>query len=220
MLNMDMVGRMKMNRLNVNGGDSAKEWKDVVGPACTAQKIDCSIAGSGYGPSDHMPFYISGVPVIFMFTGSHREYHTANDDAKLINAIGGAKVAAITADVAVAVANRPGALTYVKAPPEPMGGEVRRRGASLGTIPSYGDDPNAPKGMVIADVHPDGPAAKAGMKGGDRIIQIGTAEIASVADLMYVLEQAKPGQQVQITYVRDNKVVTTTATFGAPRPRK
>jgi Tol biopolymer transport system component len=220
MLNMDMVGRMKLNRLNVNGGDSAKEWKEIVGPACTTHRIDCTIAGSGYGPSDHVPFYISGVPVLFMFTGSHREYHTASDDSPLINAVGGARVAAITADVAAAVANRPGTLTYVKAPPEPMGGDVRRRGASLGTMPSYAEDPNAPKGMTIAGVHPDGPAAKAGLKAGDRIIQIGTAEIASVADLMFVLEQAKPGTQVTITFVRDHKVQQATATYGAPRPRK
>lgn len=219
MLNMDMVGRMKMNRLNVNGGDSAKEWKDIIGPHCTKWRVDCHIAGSGYGPSDHMPFYIAGSPVIFMFTGSHREYHTAADDTHLINSAGGARVAAITADTAVTVASRAEKLTYVKAPPEPMGGEVRRRGASLGTIPSYTEDPNAPKGMVIADVSPDGPAAKAGLKAGDRIIQIGTAEIASVADLMLVLTQAKPGTQVTITFVRDNKVQQVTATYGPPRGR-
>ena len=220
MLNLDMVGRMKLNHLHVNGGDSAAEWKSIVEPACAAARVECDVGGSGYGPSDHMPFYVAGVPVLFMFTGSHREYHTANDDSHLINAAGGARVAAITADVALAVANRSAKLTYVKSAPEPMVGDVRRRGASLGTIPSYGVDPNAAKGMVVSDVQPDGPAAKAGLKGGDRIIQIGTAEIASVADLMYVLEQAKPGTQVKITFVRDNKLQQATATYGPPRSRK
>ena len=220
MLNMDMVGRMKMNQLHVNGGDSAKEWKELVGPACTTHRVSCHIAGSGYGPSDHMKFYIAGIPVLFMFTGSHREYHTTKDDSHLINAAGGARVAAITADVALAVANRAGALSYVKAPPEPMGGDVRRRGASLGTVPSYSEDPNQPKGMIVADVMPDGPAAKAGLKANDRIIQIGTAEIANVGDLMFVLEQAKPGTQVTITFVRDHKVQQVTATYGTPRGRR
>lgn len=221
MLNMDMIGRMKMNQLFVNGGDSAKEWKEIVEPICATQKVQCHVSGSGYGPSDHMPFYIAGVPVLFMFTGSHREYHTAKDDSDLINAVGGAKVAAITAETAIAVANRPGNLSYVKAAPEaPMGGEVRRRGASLGTVPAYANDPNAPKGMTLSDVVPDGPAAKAGLKAGDRIIQIGTAEVSNVADLMIILEQAKPGTEVKITYVRDNKIQQTTATYSMPRGRR
>jgi Tol biopolymer transport system component len=221
MLNMDMIGRMKMNQLFVNGGDSAKEWKEIVEPVCATHKVSCNVGGSGYGPSDHMPFYIAGVPVVFMFTGSHREYHTAKDDADLINAVGGAKVAAITAEVALKVANRAGTLTYVKtANDHTAGGDVRRRGASLGTVPGYGNDPNAPKGMTVSDVVPEGPAAKAGLKAGDRIIQLGTAEISNVADLMIVLEQAKPGTEVKVTFVRDNKIMQVTATYGVPRGRR
>lgn len=221
MLNMDMVGRMRMNKLHVNGGDSAKEWKELIEPVCAAARVDCTIGGSGYGPSDHMPFYIAGSPVVFFFTGSHREYHTANDDAERINAIGGAKVAGIAAESTLAVANRDARLAYVKAPPEaPMGGDVRRRGASLGTVPSYSEEPNQPKGVVIADVVPDGAAAKAGLKGGDRIIQIGTHEVATVADLMFVLEREKPGTATTVTYVRDGKTATVNAVFGVPRGRR
>jgi len=216
---MDMIGRMKMNKLYVNGGDSAKEWRDIVAPACAAQRVDCTIGGSGYGPSDHMPFYIAGSPVLFFFTGSHSEYHTAADDADKINAIGGAKVAAIAAVATVAAANAK-ALTYVKAPPEPMGGDVPRRGGSLGTIPSYDEDPARPKGLVLSDVIPDGPAAKAGLKGGDRITQIDTHEVANASDLMFVLTMAKPGQEARITYVRDGKTFTVTAIYGKPRGRK
>jgi membrane-associated protease RseP (regulator of RpoE activity) len=212
---------MKMNKLSVNGGDSAKEWKDIVAPICASAKVDCSIAGSGYGPSDHMPFYIAGVPVLFFFTGSHGQYHTVADDAHLINAAGGAKVASIAAQSALAVANRAEQLTYVKTASDmPMGGDARRAGASLGTVPSYGDEPNAPKGMVISDVTPGGPAAKAGLKGGDRIIAVGTHEIATVADLMFVLRKEKPGTPTTITFVRDGKTQTVTATFAAPAGRR
>jgi len=219
MINMDMIGRMKMNKLYVNGGESAGEWRDLVGPACEAQRVDCTIGGSGYGPSDHMPFYIAGSPVLFFFTGSHSDYHTATDDADKINAIGGARVAAIAAASTIAAANVK-ALTYVKAPPEPMGGDLPRRGASLGTVPSYDEDPSRPKGLVLADVVPDGPAAKAGLRAGDRITQIDTHEVASAADLMFVLTMGKPGQDVKITYVRDGQTFTVTATYGKPRSRK
>jgi Tol biopolymer transport system component/membrane-associated protease RseP (regulator of RpoE activity) len=218
MINMDMIGRMKMNKLYVNGGESAKEWQGLVAPVCEAERVDCTIGGSGYGPSDHMPFYIAGSPVLFFFTGSHSDYHTATDDSDKINAIGGAKVAAIAGAVTLATAKLR-TLTYVKAPPEPMGGDVPRRGASLGTVPSYDEDPSRPKGLVLSDVVPGGPAAAAGLKAGDRITQIDTHEVANAADLMFVLTMAKPGQPAKITYVRDGKTFTVTATFGKPRSR-
>jgi len=221
MLNMDMIGRMRNNTLHVNGGETATEWRSLVEPACKAARVSCTIGGSGYGPSDHMPFYIAGSPVLFFHTGPHSDYHTATDDASKINAIGGSRVATIVTDVALATANRAGALTYVKLPPEVMGGgDARRVGASLGTMPSYGEDPAQPPGMILSDVAPGGPAATAGLKGGDRIIALDAHEIRNVMDLMFVLQTAKPGTQVKITYVRAGKTLTATATYAVPRGRK
>jgi Tol biopolymer transport system component/Iap family predicted aminopeptidase len=220
MINMDMVGRMRANHLSINGGESAKEWKELAEPACAAARVDCTIGGSGYGPSDHMPFYIAGIPVLFMFTGNHLDYHTATDDSDKINAAGGSRVAMIVADLAKRVANRAGTLTYVKAPPEHQFGDVRHIGASLGTIPSYSEDPNQLPGLVLSDVAPDGPAAKAGLKGGDRIIKVGAVEIRGIEDLMFVLQAAKPGTPTKITFVRNTKEQTVDATFGVPRGRR
>ncbi|HEY4180009.1 MAG TPA: M28 family peptidase [Kofleriaceae bacterium] len=220
MLNMDMVGRMRMGQLHVNGGDSATEWKGLVQPACTEARVDCTIGGSGYGPSDHMPFYVAGAPVLFFFTGNHLDYHTAHDDADRINAAGAARVAEIVAATALAT-SKVAKLTYVKAPPEMLrGGDMRRRGASLGTVPSYSEDPNQPKGVLLSDVTPDGAAQKAGLKGGDLITQIGTTEIGNVNDLMYVLMAAKPGEKTSITFTRNGKQQKVDATFGAARQPK
>ena len=220
MLNMDMVGRMRGNQLHVNGGESAKEWRELVEPACAMARVQCTVGGSGYGPSDHMAFYVANIPVLFFFTGNHLDYHTASDDADKINAAGGARVAMIVSEIAEHVANREAVLTYVKAPPEVTGGDLRRVGASLGTVPSYDEDPSAPAGVLLSDVVPDGAAAKAGLKGGDRIVQIGTVEIRNVNDLMFVLQAAKPGTEAKIIYVRNGKRETATATYGAPRARK
>jgi Tol biopolymer transport system component len=220
MLNMDMVGRMRGDSLMVNGGATAKEWQELVAPICTTARVQCTVGGTGYGPSDHMPFYIAGAPVLFFFTGSHLDYHTAGDDADKINGAGGARVASVVGELARKLAARGEALTYVKAPPEQSGGDVRHVGASLGTVPSYDDDPNQPPGMVVSDVVPEGPAAKAGLKAGDRIVQIGTIEIRNVHDLMFVLQTAKPGTDTQIVFVRGGKRMTATATFGVPRGRR
>jgi hypothetical protein len=220
MINMDMVGRMRNDHLIVNGGGSAKEWPELVEPACKEARVDCTIGGSGYGPSDQMSFYVAGIPVLFLFTGSHLDYHTATDDAEKINSAGGARVAQIVARVTQAVASRSGELTYVKAPPEATGGDVRHVGASLGTVPSYSDDPNQPPGVTLADVVPDGAAAKAGLRGGDRIVQVGTVEIRNINDLMFVLQTAKPGAETQVTFVRDGKRQVVRAIYGVPRGRR
>ena len=92
-------------------------------------------------------------------------------------------------------------------------------GASLGTVPSYDDDPAQPPGVRLSDVVPGGAAATAGLKGGDRIVQIGTSNVRNVEDLMFVLSSAKPGQKTKITFVRDGKTETLPATFGKPRAR-
>ena len=74
--------------------------------------------------------------------------------------------------------------------------------------------------MLLTDVVPDGAAAKAGLKGGDLITQVGTTEIANVNDLMYVLETAKPGTTTTITYVRNGKTEKVNAVFGQPRGKR
>ncbi len=220
MLNLDMVGRMRNNMLHVNGAESAKEWHGLVEPACGSARVACTIGGSGYGPSDHMAFYVAGIPVLFFFTGNHLDYHTATDDADKINAAGGARVAMVVTEVAAALAVRKDALTYVKTAPKTVAGDMRRAGASLGTVPSYSEDANQPPGVILSDVIPEGAAAKAGLKAGDRIVQVGTVEIRNINDLMFVLQTAKPGTDVKVTFVREGKVQSANATYGVPKGRK
>ena len=100
MLNMDMVGRLRNNRVSVLGGDSAEEWDDIVLPLCDELRISCQLGGDGYGPSDQTPFYAAGVPVLHFFTGVHDDYHKPSDDVEYINAAGGARIANLVANVA------------------------------------------------------------------------------------------------------------------------
>src|SRR5437667_358797 len=80
MLNLDMVGRLRDNRVTVFGTASADEWKALLEPACAAARVDCApVESGGLGPSDQMPFYAAGVPVVHFFTGSHADYHKPTD---------------------------------------------------------------------------------------------------------------------------------------------
>jgi Tol biopolymer transport system component len=217
MLNMDMVGRMRENLVQVLGAESASEWAGVVEPLCAKQRIGCHLAGSGYGPSDHMAFYMGGSPVVHFFTGGHLQYHRVTDDTPLINAAGMARVAAVVADTALALSTAP-RLTYKKVPAPPRMGDIPMRGASLGTIPAYGDEGKIP-GVLLSDVVPGGAAAAAGLKAGDRITKIGVTDVRNVQDLMLVLGEAVPGQDAIILFLREGKPATANATFSTPRAR-
>ncbi|HEY6909258.1 MAG TPA: M20/M25/M40 family metallo-hydrolase, partial [Myxococcales bacterium] len=217
MLNLDMVGRMRGNRLSVLGSDSAAEWAGIAGAACEEARVECTLGGDGYGPSDQTPFYGAGVPVLHFFTGAHSDYHKPGDIPALINAAGAAQVAQIVERVARDVAGREQRLTYRKVQAPPPQGDVRSFGASLGTIPDYAGPPDGQRGMLLADVRPGGAAELAGMRRGDILVRLGKHEIAGVEDLMFVLNSVKPGETVRAVVLRNGAEVTLQATFQEGR---
>jgi len=215
MLNMDMVGRLRDEKLSVLGGDSAEEWDELVGPLCERHGLVCSIGGDGFGSSDQSAFFAADIPVLHFFTGTHSEYHKPSDDANLINAEGGARVAWLVSDVAGSIANRAGELTLVKTSDGPQQRMALK--ARLGTIPDYAGPADGSPGLLLSDVRPDSPAEAAGLQRGDIVVQIGEMEIASVQDYMVVLSEANPGDTAPVVVIRDGERVELEVTFGAPR---
>ncbi len=218
MINLDMVGRLRDNKLTVLGGDSAAEWPSLVNGACESARIACSISGDGYGPSDQTPFFAAGIPIIHFFTGAHSDYHKPSDIAERVNAAGAAAIARIAATAIEGAANRAQALTYKSAPPPLPHGDMRSFRSSLGTIPDYAGPPaGSPAGMLLAGVRAGGPADKGGLKRGDILTRLGPHEIRGVEDLMQVLMEKKPGETLHAVVVRDGKEIETQVTLGESR---
>lgn len=218
MLNMDMVGRLRNNRVSILGGDSAEEWGALVQPHCDKLKIGCKLGGDGYGPSDQTPFYAAGVPVLHFFTGAHDNYHRPSDDVVFLNASGGARVARLVADIALDLTASEG-LTYRESEaPEPQG-DSRSYGASLGTIPDYTGAPDDRLGMLLAGVRAGGPADLAGLERGDRIVELAGREVRDIYDLMYVLRDAKPGEEATFVAERGDERIEGSVTFGTSTRR-
>ena len=218
MLNLDMIGRMRANTVAVIGSDTAREWENIVTTACGKAKITCKLRNGGYGPSDHTPFYANGAPVLHFFTGSHGDYHKSTDDSEKVNAAGGAQIALAVAGIAEALASDAPKLSYQRlAAPAPKGDTRSGGGASMGTIPDYTDDTG--NGVLLGGVRPGSPAEKAGLKKGDTLLRIGSKEVRSVQDFVYVLRSARPGQKVKVVFKRGGKNVTTNLVFGKPSRR-
>ena len=221
MLNMDMVGRMRDNRLQVLGTDTATEWKDLLDAACTAHRVQCAGSGDGYGPSDQINFFSNGAPVLHFFTGTHSDYHKPSDTPDKINAAGAMQTGKIVAGIAMATTQREAPLTFKSDAQGPAPhGDMRSFNASLGTIPDYGGPGAGKKGVLLSGVRAGGAADKGGMKKGDILVRLGKSEIASVEDLMFVLNSSKPGETVPAFVLRDGKEVKLEVTFQeSQRPK-
>jgi S1-C subfamily serine protease len=64
-------------------------------------------------------------------------------------------------------------------------------------------------GVLVYGVAPSGPAAKAGLRPGDVLTTVGNQRINSAEELFAALRQHNPGEQVEISYVRDGDTHAT-----------
>lgn len=217
MLNMDMVGRLRDDKLSVLGAASAREFKDLLDAANRVEpRFELSASGDGYGPSDQMAFYKQDVAVLHFFTGAHRDYHRPSDDAEHINYAGLARITDFVQRVALATMEQQ--LTFVDKSGPASNTGVGGFKSTLGTIPDY-SQPEDLAGVLLADVRDAGPAAQAGLQGGDLIVRIDDMAIQNIYDYMHVLNTRKPGERIRIVVVRDDARLTLDAVLGEPRSR-
>jgi Tol biopolymer transport system component len=216
MVNLDMIGMMKDETLVAFGTDSAPEWKATIDKIEAVNKLTIKSSGDGYGPSDQTSFYAAKVPVIHFFTGAHERYHTPEDKAEFLNYAGAEKATAVTADLVAALAR--GELTphYARTTAAPaMQGDSRGYGAYLGTVPDYRAMEAATGGVLLSDVRPGSPGEKAGIKGGDRIVEMAGTRIENLYDMSYALQDHKPGETIDVIVVRGSERVKLRATLGS-----
>lgn len=200
MINMDMVGRMQQDTLQILGTGTSPDWKallDAVGPHFS---LKTKTSGSGFGASDQSSFYARNIPVLFFFTGVHPDYHRPTDTWEKINAEGEVKVLQFVAETTERVADMPQRPRFARADdsaPASPGFSVY-----LGSIPDYSD--NA-RGVALTGVREGSPAEKAGLKAGDVIVEFGSRKIANVYDYTYALRDAKPNVPVDVVVLRGDQ---------------
>jgi S1-C subfamily serine protease len=91
---------------------------------------------------------------------------------------------------------------------------MRGYGASLGTIPDYTGAPDDKTGMLLAGVRGGGPADVAGLQKGDRVIELASREVRDIYDLMYILREAKPGEEGNVVVMRGDERIESSVVFG------
>ena len=220
MLNLDMVGRITKNDLEIGGNGTAADLDKLLKDADEGLplKLGTSAVGGkgGIGPSDHMSFALKKIPVLFFFSGLHRDYHRPSDTADKINFWGMEKVVDL-GDRTVEALARLQREEYVgkfdSGSMARMGGGGGH-GASLGVVPDYGASDAPATGVRISGTSEGSAAERAGLKAGDVITGFGDMKIDNLEDLSEAISKHKPGDKVHLTLLRSGKPVETDATLG------
>ena len=219
MIDLDMVGRMRDDTLQVFGEDTAAEWTELLTGACNAAGVDCIPATGGLGGADRAPFFEAGIPAIHFFTGVHGDRHQPSDTPDKLNATGMAQVARIAEHLARNVSVLGGRLAFQKNAAPPGEGDTRGFGASLGTIPDPAPPPNGQKGMLLAGVRRGGPADAAGLRKGDVLVRLDGHVVGGMDDVKFVMTQSRPGAHMKAVVIRDGKELAVDVTLDAPSKR-
>jgi hypothetical protein len=221
MANFDMVGRLNdKSELTVYGTGTTPGIDSLVEALGKSADFTVKKIAEGHGPSDQESFYLKNIPVLFAFTGNHRDYHRPSDDTDRINFAGMARIADFAELLLLDVVRRPRRPEFVKV--ERRGGRTGGDHATgdpgrvsvsayLGTIPAYDDDT---KGVKLEGVRDGSPAEKGGLKGGDIIVGFGGKPVATIYDYTESLGRFKPDDIVEVVVKRDSKDVTLKVTLG------
>ncbi|HWP38860.1 MAG TPA: M28 family peptidase [Gemmatimonadales bacterium] len=211
MINLDMVGRLRGDRVTVFGTETAREFASLIDSLRITSGLSIAGSGDGYGRSDQSSFYAADIPVLHFFTGTHEDYHRTTDDAPKINVDGVARIAVLAADLAWALATRESPLSFVDAEPPPPPAAGGGYGAYLGTIPDMSESPG---GVRLTGVRAGSPAEAAGIKAGDVIVRLGDHEVTNLYQMTDALRAHKPGDSVLVVVIRDGQRLELRATLS------
>jgi len=216
MLNMDMIGRIKDEKVYIGGLGTGTTFQSILDQAESHSAFKYENSPGGYSSSDHTSFVAKGIPVLFFFSGLHSDYHKPSDTWEKINADSAAHLLDLVSNVALRLDNAADRPTFVSVieNPNPHAGTPSGGGGGygpyFGSIPDFGQTEN---GVRFSDVKPGSPAAKAGFQAGDVLIQFGDKPIKNLYDFTDALRRSKVGDKVQVTVLRDGKPVIAPVTL-------
>ncbi|HUM66984.1 MAG TPA: PDZ domain-containing protein, partial [Chitinophagaceae bacterium] len=209
-INMDMIGRLNdsTKALAVGGFGTSPQWASVINVNEKKLPFAIKIDSSGSGPSDHTSFYRKDIPVLFFFTGQHRDYHRPSDDADRINYEGELAIINYINSVINNLAKQNQRLAFTKTRETQV--SVSSFKVTMGIMPDY-----TYSGVgVRADGVTDGrPASKAGLKAGDVIVQLGEHAVSSVETYMQALNKFNKGDKTKVKYKRGAEVLESEIQF-------
>ncbi len=221
MINMDMIGRIRNEKVYIGGAGTGTTLRAMLEglPEKYGLNLDFSDS-SGYGASDHFSFTTKEVPVLFFFSGLHSDYHKPSDTWDKIDAPDAAKLLDFVAEVTDRLREESGRPQFVRVAPPVGHGEgavgssqagVSGYGPYFGSVPDFGE---GIQGVKFSDVTPGSPAASAGLKADDILVEFAGKPIGNLYDFTYALRAQMPGDVVKVKVLRGGKPLEVSVTLG------
>lgn len=201
MINLDMIGRLNdsTHLLFVGGYGTSPQWAGLLADNPYKKFFTLKFDSSGTGPSDHTSFYIKNIPVLFFFTGIHRDYHRPTDVAGKINYAGELEIVRYIYSLTEKMdgQNKPAFRKTAESPSV----AYARFSVTLGIMPDYSFQGT---GVRIDGISEGRPAMKAGLQAGDVILKLGDFDVSSLESYMKALGEFKKGDATTVDFKRGN----------------
>ncbi len=205
MVNLDMVGRMRDNALSVSGTGTSSEFKAMVESVAEQKNLHVSCVPDGYGPSDQASFVAQDIPVLFLTTGGHMEYHTPADIPSTLNYDGMQQTLDYTKELVARLASMPTTPDYISVPSTQTMKHAKFK-VTLGLMPDVMGASTIP-GLRADIVVAGKPAHNAGIRSGDIIQEIDGKPLKDINEYMERLSELQAGTTIPVKVLRDGKTM-------------
>ena len=196
MLNLDMIGRNGDRPVRVTGDGYGTGLSELVTAANERVGLELAYGGTEYsGNSDHHPFFVRDVPVMFFFSGLHDDYHQLSDHVAKLDVLRMQQIVQLGHGVLARIASgevTPRFIHHVLW----LGAEVR--------ITGDGDAARA----VVFSVDADSRAAKAGLAAGDVVTGFDGAPLETARAVGSAFRGIEPGATTEMAVLRGDEALT------------
>ncbi|MGK2863380.1 MAG: M28 family peptidase [Chitinophagaceae bacterium] len=211
MINIDMIGRLNegTRALTIGGYGTSPQWATVIKVQEKKLPFLIKLDSSGSGPSDHTSFYRKEIPVLFFFTGQHKDYHRPGDDADKINYTGELNIVNYISNLITNLNKQNQKLAFLKT--RDISASMTSFRVTLGIMPDY---TFSGSGVRADGVSEGRPAAMAGLKSGDVIIKLGENVVNSMETYMQALNKFNKGDKTKVTFMRGTETLESDISFN------
>ena len=206
MVNLDMVGRMRDNAMSVSGTGTSSTFKAMAEQVAEQTHLNINCTPDGYGPSDQASFVAADIPVLFLTTGGHMEYHTPDDVPSTLNYDGMRQTLAFSQELITQLANMPETPDYISVPSSNTMKHAKFK-VTLGLMPDVMGTSRIP-GLRADIVVAGKPAHEAGIRSGDIIQEIDGKPVKDMNEYMERLSELEPDTTIPVKVLRGEELIT------------